>query len=245
VSVWAQLGGESGPVWTVCARAGGLSAPPWWERAGVIEALMRWRELEGCAPRSEQWLGGRDARGRWAQEYPEWPATATVVKLFGSWNRALQAARLPIKPYAYTDEEVLKALRADADRLGRAPTREEWSHRPLDVPGVGAVQTHFGSWNAGLRAARLEVNKEYGKWTLELAIAALRRDAKRRGRSPTSEEWSTARRSRPHSATVEKLFGSWNAGLRAAGLRPNAEPDKWTPATVLEALRRLEQELGR
>ena len=55
----------------------------------------------------------------------------------------------------------------------------------------------------------------------------------------------TARRSRPHSATVEKLFGSWNAGLRAAGLRPNAEPDKWTPATVLEALRGLEQELGR
>jgi len=168
-----------------CAREhAALSAPPRWERADVIEALKRWGELEGCAPRSEQWLGGRHARGRWAQEYPEWPATATVVKLFGSWN-------------------------------------------------------------AGLRAAGLEVNKEYGKWTLELAIAALRRDANRRGRSPTSEEWSTARRSRPHSATVEKLFGSWNAGLRAAGLRPNAEPNKWTPATVLEALRGLEQELGR
>ena len=229
-----------------CAREqAALSAPPRWERAGVIEALMRWGELEDCAPTSEQWLGGRHARGRWAREYPAWPATATVVRLFGSWNRALQAAGLSIKPYAYTDEEVLEALRADADRLGRAPIREEWSHRPLDVPGVGAVQTHFGSWNAGLRAAGLEVNKEYGKWTRELAIAALRRDAKRRGRSPTSGEWSTARRSRPHSATVEKLFGSWNAGLRAAGLQPNAEPDKWTPATVLEALRGLEHELGR
>ena len=229
-----------------CAREqAALSAPPRWDRAGVIEALKRWGELEGVAPRSEQWLGGRHARGRWAGEYPAWPATATVVKLFGSWNRALQAARLPVKPYAYSDEKVLEALRVDADRIGRAPTREEWSHRPLDVPGVGAVQTHFGSWNAGLRAAGLEVNKEYGKWTRELVIATLRRDANRRGRSPTSEEWSTARRSRPHAGTVEKLFGSWNAGLRAAGLEPNAEPDKWTPATVLEALRGLERELGR
>ena len=52
-----------------------------------------------------------------------------------------------------------------------------------------------GIWNAALRAAGLEVNKEYGKWTRELAITALRR-------------WSAARRTRPHSATVEKLFGS-------------------------------------
>jgi Homing endonuclease associated repeat len=229
-----------------CAREqAALLAPARWDRAGVIDALNRWTEVEGRTPSSEQWLGGRNARGRWALEYPEWPATATVVRLFGSWNRALEAAGLPVKPYAFTDGEVLEALRADAARLGRAPTREEWSHRPLGMPGVGAIQTHFGSWNAGLRAAGLEVNKENGKWTRELAIAALCRDAKRRGRSPTSQQWSAARRSRPHSATVEKLFGSWNAGLRAAGLRPNVERDKWTAAIVLEALRGLAQELGR
>jgi hypothetical protein len=229
-----------------CAREqAALATPPQWDRADVIEAIKRWTELEGSTPKSEQWLSGRHARGRWAREYPAWPANATVVRLFGCWNGALAAAGLPIKPFAYTDEEVLRALRADAERLGRAPLRDEWLHRPLDVPGVGAVQTHFGSWNAGLRAAGLEVNKEYGKWTRELAIAALRRDAKRRGRSPTSEEWGTSRRTRPHSGTVEKLFGSWNAGLRAAGLEPNHERDKWTPASVFDALRRLERELGR
>ena len=229
-----------------CAREqAARAAPPRWDRAGVAGALGRWSELEGRAPSSEEWLGGRHARGRWAQEYPAWPATGTVVNLFGSWNRALGAAGLVVKPYAYTDEEVLRALRADAERLGRSPTREEWSHRPVGVPGVGAVQTHFGTWNAALRAAGLEVNKEYGRWTRELAIAALRRDASRRGRSPTSEEWRVARRSRPHAATVEKLFGSWNAGLRAAGLPPNGEPGKWTPGGVLDALRRLERELAR
>jgi Homing endonuclease associated repeat len=126
----------------------------------------------------------------------------------------LRAAGLAVKPYRYTDEEVVRALRADAERLGRAPTGVEWRRRPLDVPGLGAVRTHFGSWNAALRAAGLEVSKEYGKWTRELVIGALRRDAARRGRSPTREEWSAARPTRPHWGAVEQLFGSWNAGLR-------------------------------
>ena len=46
-----------------CAREqAALSAPPRWERAGVIEALKRWGELEGCAPRaSSGWVGGTHA----------------------------------------------------------------------------------------------------------------------------------------------------------------------------------------
>ncbi|MGO9790552.1 MAG: transposase, partial [Solirubrobacteraceae bacterium] len=156
-----------------CAREqAALALAPRWDRASVIEA-RRWAELEGSAPRSEQWLAGRHARGRWAREYPGWPSNATVVGLFGSWNQALQAAGLPIKPYSYTDEAILRALRADTELLGRAPVREEWLHRPLDLPGLGAVQEHFGSWNAALRAAELEVNKEHGKWTREVVIAEI------------------------------------------------------------------------
>jgi hypothetical protein len=96
-----------------------------------------------------------------------------------------------------------------------------------------------------LRAAGLQVNKEHGKWTRELVIAVLRRDAKRRGRSPTREDWGTAGRARPQAGTAEKLFGSWNAALRAAGLEVNTERDKWSPASVLAALVALERELGR
>jgi len=160
-------------------------------------------------------------------------------------NAAMAAARLPVTPYAYTDEEVIDALRADARRLGRTPTLEDWRVRGPSVPGIGAVVRHFGSWNAGLRAAGLELTHEVGIWTPERVLAALRRDAMRRGRTPVREEWSRATRSRPNAGTVEKLFGSWNAGLRVAGLAPNSEPDKWTETSVLEALRRLERQLGR
>jgi hypothetical protein len=239
----------NGPRCSECAREEAVriaaARRPRWDEEAVIEALVRWAALEGQPPSSEAWLGGRYAHGRWAREYPQWPSTAVVSSHFGSWNAALAIARLPAKPHGYSDEEVIDALRADAHRLGRTPTLDDWRGRGPVVPGIGAVFTHFGSWNAGLRAARLRVTSEYGVWTRERLLAALHRDAARRGRTPVREDWSKAIRTRPNAATVAKFFGSWNAGLRAAGLEPNVERDKWTRATVLAALRELERELGR
>jgi hypothetical protein len=66
-------------------------------------------------------------------------------------------------------------------------------------------------------------------WDRDRIVAALQRDAKRRGRAPTRKEWEKApparqpgyrHRARPTSATVEAVFGSWSAGLAAAGLEP-------------------------
>jgi hypothetical protein len=140
---------------------------------------------------------------------------------------------------------VIAALRADARRLGRTPTLDQWRARSGVGPGIGAVVSHFGSWNAGLRAAGLAVTHPQGVWTPERVIAALRRDAARRGRTPTRGDWPRATRTRPQASIAENLFGSWNAALRAAGLPVNHEPGKWTETTVLDALRRLQLQLGR
>jgi hypothetical protein len=211
----------------------------------VVAALRRWTRLEGRPPSAEAWLGGRYAQGRWAREYSRWPSSGVVSGLFGSWNAAVAAAGLPVTPFGYTDEQIIDALRADARRLGRTPTVEDWRVREPYHAGTGAVVRHFGSWNAGLRAAGLKLTHEVGVWTRERVLVALRRDAARRGCAPVRGDWSKATRTRPNASTVATLFGSWNAGLRAAGLDPNAERDKWTKPTVLEALRRLERKLGR
>jgi hypothetical protein len=64
-------------------------------------------------------------------------------------------------------------------------------------------------------------------WTPERIIVALRRHAKRWGSPPTMAQWQSAperdwrgykRRRRPTAATVQAVFGSWSAGLAAAGL---------------------------
>jgi hypothetical protein len=55
-------------------------------------------------------------------------------------------------------------------------------------------------------------------WTDDQVIAVLRADAKRRGRSPTQEEWKRPSKGRPSFSTLRHHFGSFNAALRAAQL---------------------------
>ncbi len=96
-------------------------------------------------------------------------------------------------------------------------------------------------------------------WTREEIIAALQRDARRLGRPPKCREWnrplgvgifqwnrSVPRAARPSVATVQQHFGSWNAGLTAAGLPVRiGRETKWTAESVLEVIRSEGRRLGR
>jgi hypothetical protein len=88
-------------------------------------------------------------------------STAAVSSRFGTWNAALVAAALPAKPSVCSDEDVIDALRADVCRLAGHRRLTSWPARAPAVPGIGAVITHFGSCNAGLRAAGLTVTREH------------------------------------------------------------------------------------
>jgi hypothetical protein len=68
------------------------------------------------------------------------------------------------------------------------------------------------------------VSRVARRWDRDKIIRALQTDAKRRGRAPTRVEWqkATPGRCRPTAQTVCAIFGSWSAGLGAAGLTPRA-----------------------
>ncbi len=239
--------------WAHALDAAGLSREAsTWSSELVIEALRSWTDAHGHGPTLAEWGATPPS--------DEHPTRRVVVHHFGSWRTALRAAgvsaRRPAptvepKPSApsgrrrFTDQAVIAALRRDAESRGRSPRRGEWTGRPRTEPGVRAVLTNFGSWSAGLRAAGLEVAHEPGTLTRDAVITALRADARNRGRAPRRDEWREAAPGRPRIGIVEKRFGSWNAGLRAAGLEPSHDPARWTRETVLVALRQREQELGR
>jgi len=89
---------------------------------------------------------------------PGLPAPAAYVNRFGSWSSALEAAGLETiyrRPPAYTDEQLLQALRDLAAKLGRTPTGREMQAR-RDLPSPRTCQIRFGSWNRALEAAGLE-----------------------------------------------------------------------------------------
>ncbi len=58
------------------------------------------------------------------------------------------------------------------------------------------------------------------KWDREQVIDALQRMAGELGRAPTKEECDESPDGYPSASTVKRRFGSFTAGVRAAGLEP-------------------------
>jgi hypothetical protein len=95
-------------------------------------------------------------------------------------------------------------------------------------------------------------------WTREVVIEAIRLFVDRYGRIPTAQEWSPALARQgyrddladrfyaegcwPTVTTVKDLFGSWNAGMTAAGFTPRGVgkrgPGSWSREAILAALLR-------
>lgn len=57
-------------------------------------------------------------------------------------------------------------------------------------------------------------------WDCEQVISALQRMARQLGRAPTKEECDESPDGYPSASTVKRRFGSFSAGIRAAGLEP-------------------------
>lgn len=56
-------------------------------------------------------------------------------------------------------------------------------------------------------------------WTAELAVAAINRWVAEYGHPPSSQMWTRGGDWWPSRTTFTELFGSWDAGIRAAGYR--------------------------
>jgi hypothetical protein len=84
------------------------------------------------------------------------------------------------------------------------------------------------------------------RWEEQSIIQALRALATEHGRAPTYAELERCDRARyPSPKTVATRFGSWQAGLCAAGLAPAGRAARWDCYAVIAALRRFEREHGR
>lgn len=81
----------------------------------------------------------------------------------------------------WTPEAVARALREWAHELGRSPTAPEALRKGARVP-ASAVQREFGSWNKGLQAAGLRLNRK----GVDLAVCREIRERYEAGGSPSA-----------------------------------------------------------
>jgi Homing endonuclease associated repeat len=114
----------------------------------------------------------------------------------------------------YTDDQILEALRASAERLGRSPTMKEFAADPEAVMHPQTVIEHFGTWNAAKRAAGL-MPRRFA--TREELVAQLRRLGEELGRTPTAHDIRERRGTMPSASLYWHTFGSLSNALRDAG----------------------------
>jgi len=140
-------------------------------------------------------------------------------RLFGSWDRALHGAGLDA-------DEINRYRKWDKQTIVWELRSRSRSHEPLnsgaiqrDDPGLHAAAVrHFASYDAALRAAKLDPEKvrERRNWEKADVVKGFKA-AKRAGRHLSD---STVRKEDPalYGAAV-RLFGSFTAARTAAGIK--------------------------
>ena len=222
-SDWSRAGEDHPSISTVARRFGSLRAalaaaelptpqPTGWSEARIIAAVGEWAQAHGRAPRSTDWIAAA----------PDHPTTSTVRARFGGFAAAVEAAGLgPVVAERWSPDRIVSALQAWTRAHGHSPGGARWSRAAPEHPNRKTVISHFGSWQAALRAAGLAgaPRTRWREWSDSEIVDALRAWEIRHGRAPSAMDWAGATYEHPTSWTVTSRFGDWHAALARAGLR--------------------------
>jgi hypothetical protein len=123
-------------------------------------------------------------------------------------------------------------------RPARFGGAERWEAEFGEWPPASVGRILFGGWSRLLEAVEVKVN--HPSWTPEEILAALRSYMAEFGEPPAKQELEWPPTGYPSSRTVRRHFGSFTAGLKAAGLQPREK--RWSEEAIVEAMREFERE---
>lgn len=144
-----------------------------------------------------------------------------------------------------TDTELIEELQRLADSLDKTPTFDKMNtHGKYSSP---TYVNRFGSWNAAIEKAGLDINtpQEYSDQEL---LTHLQNLADELDKTPSSKDMNE--HGDHHTETYRQRFDSWNNALEEAGLEKNRDdPRKGTVEErkqhLLDELAELTEDLGR
>lgn len=89
------------------------------DRALLISRLQEWTRRFGHPPQLQDWAsveahrdGISEGVRTWRSEHPHWPHSRAVVRMFGSWNEALEAAGIELPRASYPKGPLLQRYEA-------------------------------------------------------------------------------------------------------------------------------------
>ena len=112
------------PSAALCRRCCSIGRTRWgkpFSKREIVAAIRAWNRVKGRAPALMDWHPSEHGGDpRWERECPRWPPASHVIRRFGSWNAALQAAGFDRpRPPAVSDKQIVEALRAYQHQHGR------------------------------------------------------------------------------------------------------------------------------
>jgi len=142
-----------------------------------------------------------------------------IIKAFGTWNKAIEAAGYTACKTSYTEEEILVLLVSFHRENNRIPTQGDFTNKKHLYPSARTVCNKFGTWNKALEKAGLIVSNNIKRSDEEL-LTFLCKFYETYSRVPTAKDLSVLK-DYPGATTIIRRFGSWNTALLLAGLTPN------------------------
>jgi hypothetical protein len=182
------------------------------------------------------------------------PGLSTIVKRFGSFNKAIISAGLTPSPRHSEDlaaGEIRQAIRSLCAKNGRPPVWSDFTtpNQPGGLPTITNIIKVFGSFDkavidAGLAHVRT-VNAR--KCSMEECISAIQRFHSEYGRVPVRQDFVGLSRPEwaPSATIVTEVFGSWNKAIVAAGFRLRKSPGTETAEEIVQALLKFAAENNR
>ncbi len=145
--------------------------------------------------------------------------------------------------YVANLERIAMILEMEETAQKRIPAHST-SYPPVGKPDpivVNIPATKFKVQRVDIE--RLIEQSTQPRWTEEVLIARLRQRAKELGRTPYCSDMGGD--FPPCWEIYRRVFGSWNAALRAAELKVNIRRNEYTVEQLIEDIRMLYRELGR
>ena len=165
-----------------------------------------------------------------------------ALRLFGRWDAALRAAGINPAGVRKTREWSRKAVvRRIRELAGEGKALNSAAVQEFEAILVSAAHRYFSSWDEALHAAGLDAEmwrKQAPAWTQDRLIRTIREAYARGGK--INHAVAAAWKGNSLTRAGVRLFGSWDAALRAAGLDPvriRRYRKPWTKNTVIQAIR--------
>lgn len=160
------------------------------------------------------------------RRFPDRPVTCLEVRRQESVS---QAKRYQALGRHWSKKRVIRSIRA---RWAAKRALNLGAVRAEDEKLLEAALRHFGSWDGALQASRIdpEETRKCSRWTTDL----FRRRIGRLRERGVPLSWSAVRRSDPKLLKAAySRYGSWTKALRAFGLIPDYDHERWTRAKVV------------